>query len=94
MIGTDQWMTGEDRGPIAMRGNRFLRSEARKAKKWKWIPMLNKAIWAVPWGRHVVPRGVQDKIGLTKKKIRDSGFVMTDSVRDTFCAVLGISQYT
>ena len=68
-------MTGEGWGLIVMWGNWFLRSEARKAEKWKWIPMLNKAIWAVPRGRHVVPRGVQDKIRLTKMEIRDRGFV-------------------
>ena len=70
-------MTSEGQGPIVMQGNRFLRSEARKAKKWKWIPMLNNAIWAVPRGRHVVPRGVQDKIRLTKMEIRDRGFVVS-----------------
>ena len=64
-----------------MWGNQFLRSEARKAKKWKWIPMLNKAIWVVPRGRHMVPRGVQDKIRLTKMEIRDRVFcrIMTPS---------------
>src|ERR1700677_1930875 len=36
--------------------------------------MLNKAIWAVPRGRHVVPRGVQDKIWLTKKGNKRQGF--------------------
>ena len=40
-------------------------------------PNANKAIWAVPRGRHVVLRGVQDKIGLTNKEIRDSGFVIS-----------------
>src|ERR1700677_2911907 len=36
--------------------------------------MLNKTIWAVPRGRHVVPRGVQDKIWLTKKGNKRQGF--------------------
>src|ERR1700677_4295926 len=42
--------------------------------------MLNKAIWAVPRGRHVVPRGVQDKIWLTKKGNKRQGFcrIMTE----------------
>src|ERR1700677_116720 len=36
--------------------------------------MLNKAIWAVPQGRHVVPQGVQDKIWLNKKGNKRQGF--------------------
>ena len=65
-------MTGEGLGPIAMHGNRFLRLEARQAKKLEWIPMLNKAIWAVHQGRHMMPQGAQDIRHVTSALVGDS----------------------
>src|ERR1700677_4108157 len=75
------WLRSETDGnvgsPVPAIGNEEGREE-------EIDPNLNKAIWVVPRGRRVVPRGVQDKIRLTKKGNKRQGFcrIMTVAVWD------------